>query len=74
MNKLSKKLFTAIFAAIVIAGCLYAGRGEYIDDVLVGMSVRKYQAIRTHLGDASDSEIVDEYISNRQYWDSIIIE
>ncbi len=74
MNKLSKKLFTAIFAAIVIAGCLYAGRGEYVDDILVSMSFEKYQAIHDHLGGASDSEIVDEYISNRQYWDSIIIE
>lgn len=74
MSKKHKNLLTAILALIVMIACLYAGRGEYVDDVLVGMSKEKYQAIRTHLGDASNSEIVDEYISNRQYWDSIIIE
>ena len=69
-----KNLLTAILALVVMIACLYAGRGEYIDDVLVGMSNEKYQAIRNHLGNASNSEIVDEYIDNRQYWDSIIIE
>lgn len=74
MSKNHKKLLTAIFALVVMIACLYAGRGEYVDDVLVSMSFEKYQAIHDHLGGASDSEIVDEYISNRQYWDSIIIE
>lgn len=71
---IKKNLLTAILALIVMLACLYAGRGEYIDDVLVGMSNEKYQAIRNHLGGASNSEIVDEYTSNRQHWDSIIIE
>lgn len=74
MNKTSKNLFIAIFGIIVMIACLYAGRGEYIDDVLVGMSDEKYQAIRGYLGNDSNSDIVDEYINRRHYWDSLIIE
>lgn len=74
MNRISKNIATAIIAVIVMVGCLWAGRGEYVDDVLVGMSDEKYQAIRDYLGNGSNSDIVDEYINRRHYWDSLIIE
>lgn len=74
MNKISKNLITAAFGIIVMVACQWAGRGEYVGDVLVGMSDEKYQAIRDYLGNGSNSDIVDEYINRRHYWDSLIIE
>ena len=73
MNKISKHLLTVIIAITVIAGCIYAGKVEYNDDVLSGMSAEKYQYIHDSLGCcASQEDVVKEYVSNQQYYDSII--
>ena len=42
MNRISKHLLTVVVAIVAIAGCIYAGRTEYNDDVLSGMSAEKY--------------------------------
>ena len=73
MNSLSKNLFTVVAAIIVIAGCVYAGRAEYNDAVLSGMSAEKYQYIHDSLGcRASQEDVVKEYITNQKYYDSRI--
>ena len=71
INNLSKHLLTIIAAIIVIAGCIYAGRTEYNDDVLSGMSDSKYKYIHDSLGShASGEDVVKEYIANQKYYDS----
>lgn len=73
MNKISKHLLTFITAIAVIAGFIYAGRVEYNDDVLSGMSTEKYQYIYDSLGGRSSQEdVVKEYIANQKYYDSIL--
>lgn len=71
MNAISKHLLTIILSIIVIAGCIYAGRTEYTDNVLSGMSAEKYQYIHDSLGNyASQEDVVKEYLSNMEYYDS----
>lgn len=71
MNKISKHLLTAVVAVVAVAGCIYAGRTEYNDDVLSGMSAEKYQYIHDSLGcRASQKDVVKEYITNQKYYDS----
>lgn len=71
MNRTSKHLLTLIAAIAIIAGFLYAGRVEYNDDVLSGMSADKYQYIHDGLGGRSSQEdVVKEYIANQKYYDS----
>lgn len=73
MNRFSKHLLTIITAIVVIAGCIYAGRVEYNDDVLSGMSAEKYQYIHDNLDcRASQDDVVKEYIANQKYYDSIM--
>ncbi len=73
MNRISKHLLTAIITIVTIAGCIYAGKVEYNDDVLSGMSAEKYQYIHDSLGcRASQEDVVKEYITNQKYYDSRI--
>jgi hypothetical protein len=32
---------------------------------------KKYQVLKKKLGDVSTSELVDTYMSDREYWDSL---
>ena len=71
LNKLSKQIVLVIASIIVIAGCIYAGRVEYSDDILSGMSDAKYLYIKKQLGaNVSDSEVISEYITHQKYYDS----
>lgn len=71
MNRINKHLLTLIAAIAIIAGCVYAGRVEYNDDILSGMSADKYQYIHDSLGGRSSQEdVVKEYIANQKYYDS----
>lgn len=71
MNRISKHLLTLIAAIAIIAGFIYAGRVEYNDDVLSGMSADKYQYIYDSLGGRSSQEdVVKKYIANQKYYDS----
>lgn len=73
MNRISKHLLTIVVAVVTIAGCIYAGRTEYNDDVLSSMSAEKYQYIHDSLGRrASREDIVKEYIANQKFYDSRI--
>jgi len=73
MNRISKHLLTVVVAVVTIVGGIYAGRTEYNDDVLSGMSAEKYQYIHNSLGcRASQEDVVKEYITNQKYYDSRI--
>ena len=72
MNSLSKHLFTVIISIVTVAGCIYAGNVEMNDDILSGMSFEKNQYIHDRIGDrATSSDVVKEYLRNRQFYDSI---
>lgn len=68
MNTLSKNLL--LICGVIIAICL-AGRYDYNEDVLYNMSESTYKVLKKELGDISDSELVDAYMSDREYWDSL---
>ena len=62
MNTISKCLLTVIATTVTIAGCIYAGKVEYEDEVLSGMSAEKYQYIHDSLGHrASQEDVIKEY-------------
>ena len=58
------------FAAVIVAAC-FVGRFDYNDEVLYNMSEGTYEVLREQLGDVSSSELVDVYMSDCEYWDSL---
>ena len=56
--------------AVIVAIC-FVGRFDYNDEVLYNMSDGTYQALREKLGDVSSSQLVDVYMSDCEYWDSL---
>lgn len=67
-----KKEFWHLVAlvGVIVAICL-AGRYDYNDEVMYHMSDGTYQALREKLGDVSSTELVDVYMSDCEYWDSL---
>lgn len=70
MNKITKHILW-ILAVIILLGI--AGRCDYNENVIYNMPDNVYQAMKMELDNPSDSRLVDEYISNRTYWDSVAI-
>ena len=68
MNDLKKNLL--IMAAVVIAIC-FVGRFGYNEEVIYNMDESTYQVLKQKLGNVSTSELVDTYMSDREYWDSL---
>lgn len=69
MNK-ATKLGLAIAAVIITLG--FAGRCDYDEEVLYSMPQDAYENIVIKLGDkASDHSIVNEYMNNKEYYDSL---
>ena len=56
--------------AVIIAIC-FVGRYDYNDEVIYHMSNETYDVLRERLGDVSTSELVDVYMSDCEYWDSL---
>lgn len=71
LNKTTSAVIRITLVAALMAGCIYSGRVEYNDEVLSGMSSEKYDFISNKIHDNSRSAVVSEYISNRQYYDSL---
>ena len=67
-----KKEFWHLVAlvAVIVAAC-FVGRFDYNDEVLYNMSEGTYEVLREQLGDVSSSELVDVYMSDCEYWDSL---
>ena len=63
-------LHLVALVAVIIAICV-AGRFDYNDEILYHMSEGTYQVLREKLGDVSSSELVDVYMSDCEYWDSL---
>ena len=67
-----KKEFLHLLAivGVIIAICV-VGSFDYNDEILYNMSDGTYQALREKLGDVSSSELVDAYMKDQAYWDSL---
>lgn len=68
MNNITKYTLLVI-ALIAILGI--AGRCDYNEDVIYNMPDSVYQVMRERLDNPSDSELVDEYMKDKKFWDSL---
>ena len=68
MNKIS--LWVLGVVVFVIAFC-YAGKSDYNEAVMCSMSNGTYEVLREKLGDVSDSVLVEAYMADKAYWDSL---
>lgn len=59
-----------VLVAVVIAVCV-VGKFDYNEEIVSHMSNSTYEVLREKLGDVSTSELVDAYMSDREYWDSL---
>ena len=57
-------------AAVIVAICVF-GRFDYNDEILFHMNEGSYEVLREKLGNVSSSELVDVYMSDCEYWDSL---
>jgi hypothetical protein len=62
--------YLLVLVAVIVAICV-VGRFDYNDEVLYHMSEGTYQVLREKLGDVSSSKLVDVYMSDCEYWDSL---
>ena len=56
--------------AVIVAAC-FVGRFDYNDEVLYNMSAGTYEVLREQLGNVSTTKLVDVYMSDCEYWDSL---
>lgn len=63
-------LHLVVLLGVIIAICV-AGRFDYNDEIIYHMSEGTYQVLREKLGDVSTSDLVDAYMSDCEYWDSL---
>lgn len=66
MNKLTKHTLLVV-ALLLLLGI--AGRCDYNESVIYNMPDNVYQTLKMELDNPSESCLVDEYISNKEYWD-----
>ena len=55
---------------VIIAICV-VGSVDFNDEILYNMSDGTYQVLREKLGNVSSSELVDAYMADKKYWDSL---
>lgn len=67
MNELKHLM---VLVAVVIAVCV-VGKFDYNEEIVSHMSNGTYEVLKEKLGDVSTSELVDAYMSDREYWDSL---
>ena len=60
----------AVLVAVIVAIC-FVGRYDYNDEILYHMSEGTYEVLREKLGNVSSTELVDVYMSDCEYWDSL---
>lgn len=63
-------LHLVTLVAVIVAVC-FVGRFDYNDEVLYQMSEGTYEVLREKLGNVSSTELVDVYMSDCEYWDSL---
>ena len=59
-----------VLVAVIVAAC-FVGRFDYNDEVLYHMSEGTYSVLREKLGDVPTTRLVDVYMSDCEYWDSL---
>lgn len=62
--------YLLVLVAVIVAIC-FVGRFDYNDEVLYHMSEGTYEVLREQLGDVSTTKLVDVYMSDCEYWDSL---
>lgn len=55
---------------VVVMTCV-VGHDDYVDEVLYNMSDGTYEILREKLGDVSSSVLVETYMEDQAYWDSL---
>lgn len=68
MNKLTKYTLLVVVLLLLLG---IAGRCDYNESVIYNMPDNVYQVMKVKLDNPSDSRLVDEYVNNRNHWDSI---
>ena len=68
---MKKEFWHLAVLVVVIAAICFVGSFDYNDEILYNMSEGTYQVLREKLGDVSSSELVDVYMSDCEYWDSL---
>lgn len=68
MNKLTKYTLLVVALPLLLG---IAGRCDYNESVIYNMPDNVYQVMKVKLDNPSDSRLVDEYVNNRNHWDSI---
>lgn len=71
IGKVSSITLKVVLGIAVVAGFLYAGTKDFEESVIYGMSQEQYKFIQEKIGKDDRSAIVDEYLSKRDYYDSI---
>ena len=56
--------------AVIIAVC-FVGRFDYNEEILYHMSEGTYEVLSEELGDVPTTKLVDVYMSDCEYWDSL---
>lgn len=72
-NRLTKQVIAFVTGFIAFFFLLgFAGTSDYNEHVVHTMPQEAYEAVYLKLGDGcSNGEIVKEYMSNREYYDSL---
>ena len=63
-------LHLVVLVAVIVAAC-FVGRFDYNEEILYHMSEGTYEVLREKLGNVSSTELVDVYMSDCEYWDSL---
>ena len=61
--------YYVVLAIVLIAICM-AGKVDYNETIIYNISQETYDALKDKLGEVSDSELVDTYMANKEYWDN----
>lgn len=71
MNDMKKEFWHLLVLAAIIVAICFVGRFDYNEEIIYHMSDGTYQVLREKLGDVSSTELVDVYMSDCEYWDSL---
>lgn len=62
--------YLLVLVLVLVAICV-VGTYDYQEEVMNHMSNGTYEVLRERLGDVSTRELVDVYMSDCEYWDSL---
>ena len=68
---MKKEILNLLALLLVIIAICFVGRFDYNDEIIYHMSDGTYQVLKEQLGDISTTELVDVYMSDQAYWDSL---